>query len=182
MDDYSNSALYGLWKACLGYSELHGVKFSTYAWKTIYGYLRNAHFEVWKPSKMEKSDRTAIMLTEDRRADRSNPDDYKELIARMLARLKQRRRKAIELRFGLNGCKEHTFEEIGKILHVTRCRSYQIVNRAILEIKNDPSAEKNRLEAGAVERGNPARRNYSDEDSNDNPWRDYAVRVWEDSE
>jgi RNA polymerase primary sigma factor len=62
-------------------------------------------------------------------------------IRRALDNLTQREREVIELRFGLIDDEDHTLEEVGKKLHVTRERVRQIEERAIRKLRH-PTASR----------------------------------------
>lgn len=63
-------------------------------------------------------------------------DELKGILGDILNRLGDRERKVIALRYGLNGMKVHTLEEVGSIFHVTRERVRQIEAKAIKKISN----------------------------------------------
>jgi RNA polymerase primary sigma factor len=53
----------------------------------------------------------------------------------LLDQLEDRERQILRLRFGLNHSREHTLEEVGKILHLTRERIRQIEQSALVKLK-----------------------------------------------
>ena len=61
-------------------------------------------------------------------------------VRRALDNLTQREREVIELRFGLNDDQDHTLEEVGKKLKVTRERVRQIEERAIRKLRHPTSS------------------------------------------
>jgi RNA polymerase primary sigma factor len=63
----------------------------------------------------------------------------REAVRSALERLSPRERQVIELRFGLVDDHEHTLEEVGKKLKVTRERVRQIEERAIRKLRHSPS-------------------------------------------
>jgi RNA polymerase sigma factor (sigma-70 family) len=65
-----------------------------------------------------------------------SPADSEEwsLIIRAMQNLPQRERRIVEMRYGL-GCKEHTLEEIGRKLGISRERARQIEARAMSNIR-----------------------------------------------
>lgn len=65
----------------------------------------------------------------------------REEIRKVLGQLTQRERQVIELRFGLVDDHDHTLEEVGKKLKVTRERVRQIEERAIRKLRH-PQASK----------------------------------------
>jgi RNA polymerase primary sigma factor len=52
-----------------------------------------------------------------------------------LRHLTPRERQVLRLRFGIGRCMEHTLEEIGRELGLTRQRILQIVNKALEKIR-----------------------------------------------
>lgn len=62
--------------------------------------------------------------------------NLKEIINDILAKLNKREREVIELRYGLNGMKTHTLEEVGNMYNVTRERVRQIESKAMKRICN----------------------------------------------
>ena len=61
-------------------------------------------------------------------------------LASALARLNERMRHVLELRFGLSGEKPQTLEQVGLSLGVTRERVRQLESRALAELRNDARA------------------------------------------
>ncbi len=64
----------------------------------------------------------------------------REEVRRVLNNLTQREREVIELRFGLLDDHDHTLEEVGRRLHVTRERVRQIEERAIRKLRHPQSS------------------------------------------
>jgi RNA polymerase primary sigma factor len=64
----------------------------------------------------------------------------KEEVRRVLANLTVRERRVIELRFGLLDDRDHTLEEVGRRLKVTRERVRQIEERAIRKLRHPQSS------------------------------------------
>jgi RNA polymerase primary sigma factor len=62
--------------------------------------------------------------------------DLKEKVAELLSLLNEREALVIKLRFGLDGYPEHTLEQVGKELRVTRERIRQIESKAIKKLRN----------------------------------------------
>lgn len=63
-------------------------------------------------------------------------DMLRHEIRRILGELNPRERQVIELRFGLLDDQDHTLEEVGRLLRVTRERVRQIEDRAIRKLRN----------------------------------------------
>ena len=66
----------------------------------------------------------------------------KEQVRDILGSLSDRERKIIEMRFGLNGTKSHTLEEVGLEFAVTRERIRQIEAKALLKLRKHKDSKK----------------------------------------
>ena len=66
----------------------------------------------------------------------------KEQVREILSTLSDRERKIIEMRFGLNGTKSHTLEEVGLEFAVTRERIRQIEAKALMKLKKHKDSKK----------------------------------------
>jgi len=66
----------------------------------------------------------------------------KENVHRALAALPQREREVIEMRFGLNGGRPRTLEEVGRAFNVTRERIRQIENHTLKKLESLPEAQR----------------------------------------
>ncbi|HEX6123721.1 MAG TPA: sigma-70 family RNA polymerase sigma factor [Ktedonobacterales bacterium] len=73
-------------------------------------------------------------------AEQTDRELLREEIRRVLGNLTQREREVIELRFGLADDHDHTLEEVGRILKVTRERVRQIEERAIRKLRHPQSS------------------------------------------
>lgn len=62
--------------------------------------------------------------------------DLQEKVAQLLSQLSEREALVIKLRFGLDGYPEHTLEQVGKELKVTRERIRQIESKALRKLRN----------------------------------------------
>jgi RNA polymerase primary sigma factor len=62
-------------------------------------------------------------------------------VGELLARLDDRERQILRLRFGLDHAREHTLEEVGKMLHLTRERIRQIEQSALAKLRTMASAK-----------------------------------------
>lgn len=67
--------------------------------------------------------------------------ELKAELEKVLGTITPREAKVIELRFGLNGCEEHTLEEVGNMLNVNKERVRQIEAKALRKMR-DPSRSK----------------------------------------
>ncbi len=66
----------------------------------------------------------------------------KEQVREILSTLSDRERKILEMRFGLNGTKSHTLEEVGLEFAVTRERIRQIEAKALMKLKKHKDSKK----------------------------------------
>lgn len=66
----------------------------------------------------------------------------KEQVREILSTLSDRERKILEMRFGLNGIKSHTLEEVGLEFAVTRERIRQIEAKALMKLKKHKDSKK----------------------------------------
>jgi len=73
--------------------------------------------------------------------------DVSGRIAEILSDLSPRSRKTLDMKFGLNGQKEHTYEEIGNTLNVSRERVRQIESKALRQIRYNPERRDHLKEA-----------------------------------
>jgi len=62
--------------------------------------------------------------------------DLQEKVSQLLSQLSKREALVLKLRFGLDGYPEHTLEQVGKELKVTRERIRQIESKALRKLKN----------------------------------------------
>lgn len=61
--------------------------------------------------------------------------EKKEMVSRLLSKLPERERRVMELRFGINGGRARTLEEVGREFGVTRERIRQMEERALRKLK-----------------------------------------------
>lgn len=66
----------------------------------------------------------------------------KEKVREVLSSLSDREQKIIEMRFGLNGTKSHTLEEVGLEFAVTRERIRQIEAKALMKLRKHKDSKK----------------------------------------
>jgi RNA polymerase primary sigma factor len=62
--------------------------------------------------------------------------DLREKVSQLLSQLSEREALVLKLRFGLDGYPEHTLEQVGKELKVTRERIRQIESKALRKLRN----------------------------------------------
>lgn len=62
-------------------------------------------------------------------------------VSELLTRLDDRERRILRLRFGLDHAREHTLEEVGKLMHLTRERIRQIEQSALAKLRTMASAK-----------------------------------------
>ena len=60
-----------------------------------------------------------------------------EILERALASLAYRQRVIIELRFGINGHDQYTFEEVGRIFKITRERVRRLEKKALIKLRKN---------------------------------------------
>ena len=66
----------------------------------------------------------------------------KENVRRALDALPERERKVIEMRYGINGGRPRTLEEVGRAFNVTRERIRQIENNTLRKLQKLPEAQR----------------------------------------
>jgi RNA polymerase primary sigma factor len=155
----------GLMKATENFDPSKG-RFGTYAFWWVKAHILKAIRNNWLvhvPSWRQKANRHAkgdapfckIVELEDAATAPSEEDDdpfeaaskneTKQVVQRMLSELAPRERRIICLRFGIgNGGEEHTLEEIGRSVGLTRERVRQIINGALVKMQKREVAEKDR--------------------------------------
>jgi RNA polymerase primary sigma factor len=67
--------------------------------------------------------------------------DSARVINGKLDSLLPRQRKVLQLRFGLDGCKEHTLEEIGSMFGVTKTTIQMIEAKALRNLRHPASSD-----------------------------------------
>lgn len=80
-------------------------------------------------------------------------EEMRTAIDAVLDELAPRERKVIRLRFGLGGTREHTLEEVAKVLRVTRERVRQIEAHAIRRLRHPPRVRKILSASEGLDRG-----------------------------
>lgn len=68
--------------------------------------------------------------------DQIDKKDLKATLEKVLDDLTPREKKVLILRFGLDGCKEHTLEEVAQLMNVTRERVRQIELKGLRNMRN----------------------------------------------
>ncbi len=100
-------------------------------------------FSLDAPLSDEEENSLADIIEDTQTAGPSDATDrelLKDEVRRALDNLPQRERQVIELRFGLQDDHDHTLEEVGKKLRVTRERVRQIEERAIRKLRHPTSS------------------------------------------
>ncbi|MBF6589282.1 MAG: sigma-70 family RNA polymerase sigma factor [Ktedonobacterales bacterium] len=100
-------------------------------------------FSLDAPLSEEEESSLADLVEDEHTHDPDEQTDrqlLREEIRRVLGNLTQREREVIELRFGLTDDQDHTLEEVGRILKVTRERVRQIEERAIRKLRHPQSS------------------------------------------
>ncbi|MCG5079424.1 RNA polymerase subunit sigma, partial [Candidatus Saccharibacteria bacterium] len=74
--------------------------------------------------------------------DATNDRLLKEQVMEVVGQLSDREQKIIKLRFGLDGGRQHTLEEVGVEFAVTRERIRQIEAKALMRLRKNKETEK----------------------------------------
>ncbi|MHC4158881.1 MAG: sigma-70 family RNA polymerase sigma factor [Planctomycetota bacterium] len=111
-------------------------------------HLKKLPEDLFPPKHIEdplKTNKQTITLYQDQIKSIAGSQDYPQMIEfkesadsikQTIAKLRQREQLVINKRFGLNGERECTLEEMAKELNVTRERIRQIEKRALLRLRN----------------------------------------------
>src|SRR5678815_5190706 len=132
----------GLMKAVERFDPAKGGKLSTYAawWikQSIKRALANQSKTIRLPvhlvDKISKMRRVAMQMSEELGREPSD-DELAEEVGDLLSVLDEREKKIIFSRFGLDGRKAKTLEEVGKKFGVTRERIRQLQNIALMKLR-----------------------------------------------
>jgi len=104
-------------------------------------FLKGDHYtyqEIPKEKLLSWEDEQLKCLPDKKEIDLNKLDDELE---KTLSTLKKREKYIIKLRYGI-GCKNHTLEEIGKIIGVSRGRVGQIESRALRKLRHPGRSKK----------------------------------------
>jgi RNA polymerase sigma factor (sigma-70 family) len=112
-----------------------GNKFSTYAsWAIMKNFARTIPEENYRRDRFVTGHEEMFEAAADNRTDEHEYESalkrMQEAIKGMLGRLDDRERQIIIGRYGLNGTSEHTLEQLGRTLGITKERVRQIESRA----------------------------------------------------
>ena len=150
-DDLISIGTIGLIKGLEKYNNSKGTKLSTYISRCIENeilmYLRSSKKTKYETSinnvigqDKEGNELSYINILEYEQKDIEEEldlkEDIKNLYNKIRSVLKQRERMIIELRFGLNGQKEKTQNEVGEILGISRSYVSRIETKAIQKLKD----------------------------------------------
>jgi RNA polymerase primary sigma factor len=123
-----------------------GYKFSTYAsWVIINSTLRNSAKDHRRDRLRTGSEQLLEAVPDHRTNDcprEMEPERCRESLRRMLVRLNDRERKIIVSRFGLEGTREKTLNQLGKELGITKERVRQLEKRAREKLREIAEAQK----------------------------------------
>ena len=124
-----------------------GNKFSTYAsWAIMKNFARTIPEENYRRDRFVTGHEEMFEAAADNRSDEheqeSNQRRMREGVNGMLSKLEPREQKIIVSRFGINGAKEMTLEQLGKELGITKERVRQIEARAQQKLRKIAQEEK----------------------------------------
>ncbi len=124
-----------------------GNKFSTYAsWAIMKNFARTIPEENYRRDRFVTGHEEMFEAAADNRTDEheyeSSLKRMQEAVKGMLGRLDDRERRIIVCRFGLNGSSEHTLEQLGRELGITKERVRQIESRAQDKLRRFANEEK----------------------------------------
>lgn len=123
----------GLWLAILHFDAQRGICFSTYAWVAIRNHIWRAvqvagQVEGWQAVLRLPDGFTALLCAWE-------ADQLRLGIQESLGYLPERRRRVIELAYGLAGEQPHSLAEIGRKWGISRERVRQLRNDALLLLR-----------------------------------------------
>jgi RNA polymerase sigma factor (sigma-70 family) len=124
-----------------------GNKFSTYAsWAIMKNFARTIPEENYRRDRFVTGHEEMFEAAADNRTDEheyeSSLKRMQEAVKGMLGRLDDRERRIIVCRYGLNGSSEHTLEQLGRELGITKERVRQIESRAQDKLRRFANEEK----------------------------------------
>ena len=148
IEDLIQEGFLGLIAAAERFDTERGCQFSTYAVYWIRYYISRAVRKATKgyeslyldKSMGEDGDSTLVESI----MDENEPLSYEvaeqneqiQFVAEMVSCLKPKERRIVELRFGLNSEIEHSFEEIGELLNLSKERVREIEVKALKRLRN----------------------------------------------
>lgn len=142
--DLRQAALYALCYAAARFDPSMGFEFSTYAHHCVWGKLclfvkdmtKNAGRTVSLDREYDDANLHDILGEEDESGDELGRRESATLAHGLLACLDPRKREVIERRYGMNGRKTQTLQEIGKAFGVTRERIRQLEIQALEKLRD----------------------------------------------
>jgi RNA polymerase sigma factor (sigma-70 family) len=87
-------------------------------------------------SALPSADRETLVLTGDSTGDAAMDEEMRRKMAKALNGLRPREARVLQLRFGLNGEYEHTLDETGEDIKVSRERVRQIETKALRKLRH----------------------------------------------
>jgi RNA polymerase primary sigma factor len=156
----------GLMKATENFDPTKG-RFGTYAFWWVKAHILKAieknwlvHVPSWRQeaNRHDKEDAPLCQIVEleesatapseedDDPFEAASENETKQVVQRMLSELAPRERRIICLRFGIgNGGEDHTIEEIGRSVGLTRERVRQILNKTLVKMRKREVAERDQV-------------------------------------
>ena len=147
IEDLIQEGYLGLIAATERFDAERGCQFSTYAVYWIRGYISRAARKAMNGGELlslnmpvgedENSTLVEFIVDEDEASpyEAAEQNEQIQFVAEMMSCLKPRERRVIELRFGLNSEIEHSFEEVGGLLNLSKERVRQIEVKALERLR-----------------------------------------------
>lgn len=117
------------------------LKFSTYAFYAIQDSVRRCYYYDTRGILTNAEEIIDIVNAEDLEEKKIIDSDNKNTVQRLLKCVTKREQEIISLHFGVNGQRQHTFEEISRMFGVTRERIRQIMLSGFKRIRNNEVVE-----------------------------------------
>jgi RNA polymerase sigma factor (sigma-70 family) len=131
--DLHQEALLGLWRAILYFDTSRGIRFSTFACIAIFRGVRQAVQRSWKAEGWLEANRAGdsleLLLRE------WQAEQIHQALGEELEALPERRRRVIELHYGLTGEEPQTLAKIGRAWKLSRERIRQLKEEALAQLR-----------------------------------------------